>query len=70
MLPGLVIETVLPFLDNARDVYSMSKCAKYIRECITPEIVVRSAVFGGARTTKVVGSIIAAIQNKSIHEYV
>jgi hypothetical protein len=46
MLPLTAIELILSFLDNTRDLYNLCDCATYIRECLTPETVVRSAVFG------------------------
>jgi hypothetical protein len=67
MLPGLAIETIFSFLDNAPDVYNLSKCAKFIKDCLTPEIVVRSAVFGGEKTREVVDDIIDCMQDKAIH---
>lgn len=67
MLPSSAIEIILSFLGNSRDVYNLSSCAKYIHECLTPEIVVRSAVFGGHKTRQVVKMLVVFLEKKSIH---
>ena len=49
ILPTELLPTIMLFLDSARDVYNLSLCSKSLRRAVTPEIVVRSAVFQGGR---------------------
>ena len=49
LLPNELLPNILVFLDSAKDVYSLSRCSKSLRDSISPEIVVRSAVFQGGK---------------------
>jgi hypothetical protein len=67
ILPLDVLPNVFLFLDSARDVYNLASSSKYLRQIVTSEIVVRSAVFGGGKTREALGDIMNAVQKKSIH---
>lgn len=67
MFPTDILPHIFLFFDSTKDVHSLSRCSKYLRESLTPEIVVRSAVFGGGKMRDAVGSVVQAIKNKSIH---
>ena len=49
MLPTELLPNIMLFLDSARDVFNLSLCSKSLREAVSPEIVVRSAVFQGGK---------------------
>jgi len=56
----------MSFMDDARDIYNFAKCSKHIRNCVTPEIVVRSAVFAGGKTREAISNVIALVQENTI----
>ena len=47
MIPDEILPKILNYLDNARDVYNLSKMNKSLRNAISPELVIRTAVFSG-----------------------
>ena len=62
-----IITNIMIYLDDSQDVYNFSKCAKFIRDAVTPEVVVRSAVFGGGRSREALACVMRYVQNRSIH---
>ena len=69
MLPQEVLTHMMLFLDNARDIYSLSMVgSKHIRGAITTEVVVRSAVFsGGKQQTRIQSLIDEGIKKKAVY---
>ena len=66
-IPRELLPHILSFLDDSNDVYTISKCSKYLRDSITPEIVIRSAVFAGGTAQKAIANIMQLVENRSIH---
>ena len=66
LLPELITNIML-YLDDSQDVYNFSKCAKFIRNAVTAQVVVRSAVMAGGKSRHALACIMLHVQNKSIH---
>ena len=49
MIPGEIIPHVLSYLDNAKELYRLSGMCQAFRKHVTPELVVKTAVFQGGR---------------------
>jgi hypothetical protein len=62
-----ILHTVFLFLDQTRDVYSLAHCSKYLRSIVTPEIVVRSAIFSGGKIKEAIHVVMNAVKKRSIH---
>ena len=69
MLPPEVVSHMMLFLDNARDIYSLSMIgSKHVRGAITTEIVVRSAVFAGEKQKHRITELVEkGIQKKAVY---
>ena len=50
MIPEELLPHILLYLDSAKEVWQLGNLNKSFRRAITPEIVIRSAVFQGGRT--------------------
>ena len=61
-----VMRCVMLYLDNARDIYQLSKTTKSIRSSITTQIVVRSAAFSHGKTHESMSSIASLLKTQSI----
>jgi len=48
-LPYCLLPHILSYLDSCKDLYTLSLCSKSFRQAITPEMVVRSAIFQGEK---------------------
>lgn len=71
-LPALCIEGIYSMLDSPQDLYNLAFSSKYLASLVTPEIVIRSAVFNNlrkrdVRNRKIIGSVINYLTNRSIH---
>ncbi|CAB9497498.1 expressed unknown protein [Seminavis robusta] len=62
-----VVNLILSFLADPMQVYSLSKCSKFIRDAITPEVVIRSSVFAGGKSRAVIGDVMTLVQMGVIH---
>ena len=68
MLPQEVLQQVMLYMDDARDIYSLSMVgSKHIRSAITSEIVIRSALFGSNVSQSRITNLLTAVENYSIH---
>lgn len=67
LLPRGVIENIFLYLSSARDVYHLAFCAKFLRDAVTAEIVIRAAVFQGGVVREVITTIMDSVANKKIH---
>ena len=69
MLPQEVMTHTMLFLDNSRDIYSLSMVgSKHIRGAITTEVVVRSAVFAGGKQQRRMKELVQkGIQKKAVY---
>lgn len=71
-LPALCIEKIFAMLDSPQDLYNLAFTNKFLMSLVTPEVVIRSAVFSnlGKRdkgNRKVMSNIMGYISNRSIH---
>ena len=66
-LPPEVLEQVMLFLSNPRTVLTLSMTSKSLRDAITPEIVIRSAIFHGGFSKERITNTIKAVEKYSIH---
>jgi hypothetical protein len=66
MLVPEVLRLVFLYLDSVRDIYNLSKCSKYIRQAISPEVVIRSAVFNGGKTWSSMSQVMDLVQKRAI----
>eukprot|EP00584_Thalassiosira_punctigera_P021481 CAMPEP_0172562840 /NCGR_PEP_ID=MMETSP1067-20121228/98625_1 /TAXON_ID=265564 ORGANISM="Thalassiosira punctigera, Strain Tpunct2005C2" /NCGR_SAMPLE_ID=MMETSP1067 /ASSEMBLY_ACC=CAM_ASM_000444 /LENGTH=588 /DNA_ID=CAMNT_0013353155 /DNA_START=390 /DNA_END=2153 /DNA_ORIENTATION=+ len=71
-LPALCIERIFAMLDSPQDLYNLAFSSKFLMSLLTPEAVIRSAVFNNLRkrdkgNRKTMGSIMGYISNRSIH---
>jgi len=71
-LPALCIERIMAMLDSPSDLYNVAFSSKLLMNIVTPETVIRSAVFsnmkrkdGGYRKT--MAEIMQHVSNRSIH---
>mmetsp|Transcript_6537 Transcript_6537/g.14191 ORF Transcript_6537/g.14191 Transcript_6537/m.14191 type:complete len:628 (+) Transcript_6537:211-2094(+) len=71
-LPALCIERIYNMLDSPQDLYNLAFTSKFLMSLVTPEVVIRSAVFNNlgkreAKYRKIIGSINQYLANRSIH---
>eukprot|EP00578_Thalassiosira_sp_NH16_P010740 CAMPEP_0181119948 /NCGR_PEP_ID=MMETSP1071-20121207/23879_1 /TAXON_ID=35127 /ORGANISM="Thalassiosira sp., Strain NH16" /LENGTH=588 /DNA_ID=CAMNT_0023204539 /DNA_START=88 /DNA_END=1851 /DNA_ORIENTATION=- len=71
-LPALCIERVFAMLDSPQDLFNLAFSSKFLMSLVTPETVIRSAVFNNLRkrdkgNRKTMSNIIGYINNRSIH---
>ena len=64
-----ILEKILLYIDNAKDVYNLSMMNKSFRQSITPQIVVRSAVFAGGKSRDSIGDVMTLGKSESIVTY-
>lgn len=71
-LPALCIERIFSMLDSPQDLYNLAFSSKFLMSLVTPEAVIRSAVFNNLRKRdkvmrKTMSNIIGYVNNRSIH---
>eukprot|EP00978_Attheya_sp_CCMP212_P018733 scaffold51780_cov50-Attheya_sp.AAC.3 len=75
-LPSSCVERIFEMLDSPRDVYNLAFTSKFLLSHVTPEIVIRSAVFENLgkrdarsqlRPPKVISSLMSQVKQKAIH---
>lgn len=71
-LPALCIEKIFAMLDSPQDLYNLAFSSKFFMSLVTPEVVIRSAVFNNLRkrdkgNRKIMANIMGYINNRSIH---
>ncbi|KAL7430449.1 hypothetical protein ACHAXH_002474 [Discostella pseudostelligera] len=71
-LPSLCIEKIFSMMDSPQDLFNLVFSCKSFMSLVTPEIVIRSAVFNNLRkrdkgSRKIVTNIMGYIKNRSIH---
>lgn len=71
-LPALCIERIFSMLDSPQDLYNLAFSSKFLMSLVTPDTVIRSAVFHNLRkrdkgNRKVMSGIMSYIGNRSIH---
>jgi hypothetical protein len=67
LIPPEVLTHIMSYMDDSKDIYNFAKCSKHIRDAVTPEVVIRSAVFAGGKTRKAIQDVMTHVQNKAIH---
>ncbi|KAL7555222.1 hypothetical protein ACHAWF_018967 [Thalassiosira exigua] len=71
-LPALCIERIFAMMDSPEDLYNLAFTSKFVMSLVTPETVIRSAVFNNLRkrdkgNRKTMSNIMGYIGNRSIH---
>mmetsp|Transcript_22739 Transcript_22739/g.49227 ORF Transcript_22739/g.49227 Transcript_22739/m.49227 type:complete len:626 (-) Transcript_22739:318-2195(-) len=71
-LPALCIERIFAMLDSPQDLFNLAFSSKFLMSLVTPETVIRSAVFNNLRkrdkgNRKTMSNIMGYISNRSIH---
>lgn len=71
-LPALCIERVMAMFDSPRDLYHLAFSSKLLMNIVTPEMVIRSAVFSNMKRKdvgyrKTMAEIMQHVSNRSIH---
>ena len=71
-LPALCIERIMAMLDSPLDLYNMTFSSKLLMNIVTPEMVIRSAVFSNTKRKDVgfrknMASIMRHVSNRSIY---
>lgn len=71
-LPALCIERIFAMLDSPQDLFNLAFSSKFLMSLVTPETVIRSAVFNNLRKRdkgqrKTMSNIMGYISNRSIH---
>jgi len=71
-LPALCIERIFAMLDSPQDLYNLAFSSKFLTSLVTPEAVIRSAVFNNLRkrdkgNRKIMTNVMGYISNRSIH---
>jgi len=71
-LPALCIERIFGMLDSPQDLYNIAFSSKLLMSLVTPEAVVRSAVFNNLRkrdkgNRKIMSNVMGHIRNRAIH---
>ena len=68
MLPNEILSRAFSYLDNSKDLLSLSLCSsKHIRKAITTHLVVASSIFAGGISKERMEHIRTLVLNKSIH---
>jgi len=55
------------FLDNAEQIYHLSCMSKACRNALTPEVIIRAAVFGGGRIKRTMEQVMNLVERQAIH---
>lgn len=71
-LPALCIERIMAMLDSPKDLYNIAFSSKLLMNIVTPEMVIRSAVFSNMKRKdvgyrKTMAEIMQHVSNRSIH---
>lgn len=71
-LPALCIERIFGMLDSPQDLYNIAFSSKLLLSLVTPEAVIRSAVFNNLRrrdkgNRKIMSNIMGHVTNRAIH---
>ena len=63
ILPKEMLQKVMLYLDSAKDIYSLSMVgSKFLRSCLTPEIVVRAAYFTGGHVRSRICNVVRQVE--------
>lgn len=71
-LPALCVERIFSMMDSPQDLHNLAFTSKFLMSLVTPETVIRSAVFHNLRKRdkghrKVMANVMGYINNRSIH---
>lgn len=71
-LPALCIERIFAMLDSPQDLFNLVFSSKFLMSLVTPDTVIRSAVFNNLRkrdkgNRKTMSNIMGYVSNRSIH---
>ena len=66
VLPPEILPRIVSYLD-CRGMLHLASCSKSLRSAVTPEAVIRAAVFGDKQSQKVVTSVMDLVQRQAIH---
>ena len=63
ILPKEMLQKVILYLDSAKDIYSLSMVgSKFLRSCLTPEVVVRAAYFTGGHVRTRICDVVRQVE--------